>query len=54
MSNEQQARMDANEPRLYKCENCDAHLPEDLEGCHCDADANWFCGSCWKDLFPTS
>lgn len=47
---EQNALHDANEPRFHKCESCEQGLPEDLEGCHCDVDANWFCPECWKDL----
>jgi Zn finger protein HypA/HybF involved in hydrogenase expression len=51
MTEDEQAELhDRNEPRYHKCENCDQPLPESLEGCHCDDDANWFCGGCWIDL----
>ena len=41
---------DENEPHCHKCEACDDPLPEDLEGCHCDDEGLWFCGTCWKTL----
>lgn len=47
---EQNALHDANEPRYHKCESCDAPLPEDLDGCHCDDEGLWFCRECWKEL----
>lgn len=41
---------EANEPRFHKCENCDAPLPEDLEGCRSDDEGHWFCLPCFEAL----